>query len=156
MFDRNTTTHGDRRKVPVQIRLVDGTLTGAQLLMAQGARLIDVLNRSEPFVEIELADGTALVLSKQAIREVIPVTLAKVDQLTRARNGSFDPLEVLGLQAGASENEIRAAFVARVKQYHPDRFASLSLPGEVEEYARCMLQRINTAYQLLAPREAVA
>ena len=51
----------------------------------------------------------------------------------------IDPYAVLGIQPGAGDEEIRAAYLAKVKLYPPDR-----APGEFE--------RVREAYDLLRDR----
>jgi hypothetical protein len=157
MFERGfTALNGDRQKVPVSLKLDNGALVSANILMTSGGRLIELLNKPEPFIEVEWADGTTAAVSKQAIREASALTVSKADQLAKSGAASFDPNKLLGVAPGAPNEEIRAAYLARVKQYHPDRFIGLNLPAEVEQYAESMLQRINAAYQFLCPRELAA
>jgi len=50
-----------------------------------------------------------------------------------------DPYRVLGLQSGASDEEVKRAYRQLAKQYHPDRN-----PGD--EHAAQMMNEINAAY----------
>jgi curved DNA-binding protein CbpA len=64
---------------------------------------------------------------------------------------------VLGLTAGATRNDIRQAFFALAKVYHPDRYATAELPGEVRDYLSAMARRINAAHAALeAPQKKQA
>ena len=67
----------------------------------------------------------------------------------RRRPGRFDPREVLGVAASASSDEIRAAYRARMQEYHPDRVAHLG--DELQQLAHEKAQEIQRAYQLLRP-----
>lgn len=56
-----------------------------------------------------------------------------------------DPYEVLGLERGASESEIKKAYKELVKKYHPDQYRDNPLSGLAEE----KLKEINEAYSIL-------
>jgi DnaJ-domain-containing protein 1 len=156
MFERNVVQNGSRQKIPANLRLADDSLVSAMIFAPQGLKLIDLLNRQDGFIEAEMEDGSIVILAKHAVREVLPVGVARLAPLARGQRGEFDPHAVLGVMRGASAEMLRACYLDRVKQYHPDRFVGLNLPKEVEEYAASMLQRINAAYQFLNPRERAA
>jgi DnaJ-class molecular chaperone len=78
--------------------------------------------------------------------------LPKADQLKRGSAGAFDPHQLLGVDAGASPQDIRAAYVAKARLYHPDQFANHPLPPEVSEYLQAMFVHVQSAYELLSPR----
>lgn len=63
-----------------------------------------------------------------------------------------DPYEVLGLKPGASEAEIKAAYKALVKKYHPDKYQNNPLADLAQE----KLQEVNEAYDLLMKKPAGA
>ncbi len=56
-----------------------------------------------------------------------------------------NPYEVLGINPGASEEEIRAAYRELVKKYHPDKYVDNPLADLAEE----KMQEINEAYDTL-------
>ena len=53
----------------------------------------------------------------------------------------------LGLNATASDAEVKKAFRKLVSQYHPDKLVSRGLPEEMMEMARRRVREINTAYE---------
>ncbi len=53
-----------------------------------------------------------------------------------------DPYEVLGVRRGASEEEIKAAYKALAKKYHPDNYVNNPLGDLAEE----KMKEINEAY----------
>lgn len=57
----------------------------------------------------------------------------------------MDPYKVLGVSQNASQEEIRAAYLAMVKKYHPDKYQDPAL----KELADERLKQINEAYDLL-------
>ena len=44
-----------------------------------------------------------------------------------------DPYKVLGVSRGASEDEIKQAYLALVKKYHPDKYQGNPLADLAEE-----------------------
>jgi molecular chaperone DnaJ len=56
-----------------------------------------------------------------------------------------NPYEILGIREGASKDEIKAAYKAQVKKYHPDKHQDNPLYELAEE----KLQEINEAYEYL-------
>jgi molecular chaperone DnaJ len=56
-----------------------------------------------------------------------------------------NPYEVLGIKEGASKDEIKAAYRALVKKYHPDRHQNNPLGDLAGE----KMQEINEAYEFL-------
>ena len=56
-------------------------------------------------------------------------------------NEGVDPYAVLGVQPGASREEVQAAYRAAAKRWHPDR------AGSVEAQAR--MAQLNAAWELL-------
>ena len=59
-------------------------------------------------------------------------------------------LEVLGLGAGASPEEINAAYKRMARTYHPDKVAGEA--QEVREFAEEKMKEINAAYSELKRR----
>ncbi len=54
-----------------------------------------------------------------------------------------DPYEVLGVQRGASDDEIKKAYRALAKKYHPDNFTDQGQRARAEE----KMKEINAAYE---------
>ncbi len=61
----------------------------------------------------------------------------------------YDALEMLGLKASASKDEISAAYRKLVKLYHPDRLRGLGVSPKKIEFAAERLAEINNAYRVL-------
>ena len=57
----------------------------------------------------------------------------------------MDPYEVLGVSPSASPEEIRSAYMALVKKYHPDRYQDSNLKKQAED----KMKQINAAYDML-------
>ena len=59
-------------------------------------------------------------------------------------------LPILGVSRGASEDEIKQAYLALVKKYHPDKYQGNPLADLAEE----KLQEVNEAYDMLKEKSA--
>ena len=57
----------------------------------------------------------------------------------------MNPYQVLGVSPSADKEEIRAAYMALVKKYHPDRYQDSALKAQAEE----KMKQINAAYDML-------
>lgn len=62
------------------------------------------------------------------------------------------PYFVLGLSAGASQDEIRSAYKRLAKLYHPDRYDPRTQPKS-HKHANERMQRLNQAYDLIGEPE---
>jgi DnaJ like chaperone protein len=60
-----------------------------------------------------------------------------------------DPLLILGLEPGATADEIKARWRQLVGENHPDRAMAQGLPAEFVSIATAKLARINAAYDML-------
>jgi hypothetical protein len=156
MFERNRVDNApDVTAIPVEATLVDGTVIKGRLLVPAGKSLADVLGSPGAFVEMEPYGGERSFLAKAQLALVRPVGVPKAPNLAArlADPGGFDPHRVLGLSAGAGRDEVRQAYFARAKAYHPDRYATAELPEEVRDYLAAMARRINAAYAALTAPE---
>ena len=61
----------------------------------------------------------------------------------------MNPYKVLGVSENATPEEIRKAYLALVKKYHPDRYAD----GPMKDMANEKLKEINQAYELLTKKK---
>ena len=64
-----------------------------------------------------------------------------------AGENEFDPYQVLRITTDASKEEIKAAYVNLIKQYHPDKVSHLG--QEFQKLADEKAQLINRAYEIL-------
>ena len=136
---------------PVEIRFADGGQAKGRMLVPAGRSLADTLNSPGGFMEFEPYGGEPTFLPKARLAEVRPLGVPKGINL-KARLSASEPLNpyaILGLQPGASYEQVRKAYFALVKAYHPDRYATAELPPEVLEYMLTMVRRINAAHAAL-------
>jgi DnaJ-domain-containing protein 1 len=79
------------------------------------------------------------------------------DKLEDNSVNAFDAYAMLRIKPTATNDEIRAAYKARMKAVHPDTFASLGLDEEIAKAAVLATQKVNFAYQkILRERGAKA
>jgi hypothetical protein len=151
MFERNKIETVVKSGVPAEITIDTGEVLAGRMLIAMGRNLADVLNGPGAFVEFEPWGGEALFVAKASMRSVKLVQVPRPEDLKGrvAASDGFDPHGVLGIEAGASLDEIKSAWHRLSKAYHPDRYAAAELPAEVVDYLGAMARRINTAYAAL-------
>jgi hypothetical protein len=146
MFSSSTQTQRSMAK----LTLVDGKALIVSVKLPISGKLADAFNGTDTFIDIISGDGTQQIINKSTIAraEAVEPPKAALNQQRRSADKShFNPYAVLGVEKTASSEDIRSAFVALVKIYHPDRFASLDIPQEMKDYAAAMQARINMAYQ---------
>jgi DnaJ-domain-containing protein 1 len=140
-------------RIPVRIDMLDGSRLDLSLISPRALlKMHELINREEPFIDVESHDGERFVIAKTAIKSVKPrdIPVAKdLGQRIEDKNG-FDPHRVLGVSKEQAPDAVHQAYLALVQQYHPDRFASIQLPKEVGEYIAAMSRRINMAYDMLS------
>jgi len=62
----------------------------------------------------------------------------------------MDPYKVLGVNPGASQEEIKSAYRTLVKKYHPDKY----IDNPLGDLAKEKMQQINQAYEMLSGNNA--
>jgi hypothetical protein len=147
-----TSSSNQPQRALAKITFADGKAVVAAVKLPISGKLIEAFNSQDGFIDVILGDGTAQVINKTIIAraEAVDPPKAGLNQQRRSSDKiGFNAFAVLGLQKTATTDDIRAAYVALVKLYHPDRFAGLDLPEETKAYAAAMQARINMAYQQL-------
>jgi DnaJ-like protein len=152
MFERSKIDNApEPNAVPAEVTFADGTLAKGKLLVAMGKTVADALNGPGAFIEFEPYGGERSYLAKAQLASVKLVGVPRSPNL-QARLvdiDGFDPHRILGVMAGASREELRSAYFAMAKTYHPDRYATAELPAEVRDYLAAMARRINAAHAAL-------
>ncbi len=146
------TSSAQAQRSMAKLTLTDGKSLIVSVKLPLSGKLTDAFNSAEAFVDIITGDGTQQFINKSVIArvETMDPPKAGLNQQRRSVDKSgFNPYAVLGIEKSASPEDIRAAYVALVKIYHPDRFTSLDIPQEMKNYAAAMQARINMAYQQL-------
>jgi DnaJ domain len=140
------------QRAMAKLTLIDGKNLIVSLKLPMSGKMPDAFNSSDSFIDIITGDGTQQVINKSIIAraEAVEPPRAGLNQQRRSSDKSgFNAYAVLGIEKTATADAMRAAYLALVKAYHPDRFASLDLPQEIKDYAAAMQARINMAYQQL-------
>ncbi len=137
MFDRSHMQQA-KQKTMVEIETVAGKIMIGEIFLAQGQRLADALNDTRGFLPVESVDGVVFNIAKS--------TIAMARAVAEPPKAVTDPYAILRVQRGASFQEVREAWMKRVKACHPDRLESLDLEEEIIYEARRVTQRLNNAY----------
>lgn len=136
----------------VEIELVTGQRRRGQIWITAGKSLADVLNGAQTFLEmVPLGESQSCFLAKAHIVSAHLLEIPKFSPLhDRRKSGpSDDPYEILAVSQGAPWSMVRDAYLKLAKLYHPDRYSSIDLPAEVQEYIGSRARRINAAYSIL-------
>ncbi len=154
MFERNkvdTVTQAPQLAVPAEVTFNTGETARGRFFIASSRSFADALNSATPFLEFEAYGEDRRFIAKSSIRDVKLVAVPSAANLhNRVRDGdNFEPHQVLGVDRSTDWADVRAAYFALSKTYHPDRFASVDLPAEVGDYLSVMSRRINLAYAAL-------
>ena len=135
----------------VALTFADGRTETVSVRLPLSAKLHDALNNGDMFLDVTNADEKQYFVAKREIAKVELVEVPKANQLNLQRRATdrerFNPYEVLGVDRGADAEQIRQAYHAMIKSYHPDRYTGIDLPKEMKEYASAMVVRINLAYE---------
>ena len=156
MFERNKVDNApDMTALPVEAVFVDGTTVRGKLLVATTKSIGEVLNGNGTFLEFEPYGAERTFIAKAQLASIRLLGVPKLPNLNaRLRDlDGFDPYHVLGVAPGATRENIRDAYFALAKSYHPDRYANAELPAEVIEYLFAMARRINAANAALTTED---
>jgi DnaJ-domain-containing protein 1 len=130
-------------KTRTTIKLKDGSVLNGHVYCSQDERLSDLLNSDKRFLPFETMDGEIIFVTKDAMSQVMPKEKIGLE------NVYLDPYGILSLPKDASLENIKEAYHAKVRAFHPDRLTALELPDEIISYATDIMARINEAYQRL-------
>jgi len=143
--------------IAIELTLEDGRLLKGRLAIPMSKTVFEVLNGPGAFVDFEPFDGDRQYLAKTTLRAVKLVNPPKAANLAGKLKDmdGFDPHRILGVGTEAGWDDVRQAYHALAKAYHPDRYSSAELPAEVRDYLSVMARRINAAYAALeSPHQA--
>ena len=150
---QSSATDKDLIRIPVRIEMLDGTRMDANLISPRALlKLFELINREEKFIDAEMPGGERIILAKTAIKTVKSRDIPKAKdlaELVEDKNG-FDPHRVLQVEKTADAEAVRHAYLSMVREYHPDRFAAIGMPKEINDYLSVMLRRVNAAYDMLS------
>jgi hypothetical protein len=156
MFERSRVDNApDLTAMPVEATFADGSVVRGKLLVATTKSIGDVLNGGGAFMEFEPYGGERSYIAKAQIASIKMLGVPKLPNLNARLKDydGFDPYAVLGIKPGATREDIRQAYFALAKTYHPDRYATAELPTEVIEYLFAMARRVNAAHEVLSAEQ---
>ncbi|XBQ14939.1 MAG: molecular chaperone DjiA [Oceanicaulis sp.] len=118
------------------------------------AVLEDVL---DGLFHIAKADGRVTADEEEylsRVAEIFGFRALDYDRIRVAHLGApeDDPWALLGLERGASPEEIKRAYRRAAAQNHPDRLIARGAPAEMQRIADAKMAAINAAYKQIAPR----
>ncbi|MBX9925989.1 MAG: J domain-containing protein [Hyphomicrobiaceae bacterium] len=156
MFERNPVDNISAVTVAIEATLDDGRVITGRAAVSNARAVHKLMDGSEPFLYVEEFDGEATFVPKASIKALKLVTPMRPQALNaRVQDAtSFDPYRVLGIGKSAPWDEIKSAYHRLSKLYHPDVYASVTLPPEVATYLGARASEINAAFRLLKSREA--
>lgn len=136
-------------------RMAQGSTAGFEAYADQAAKL---LGQGSPVLE-DLLEALMLIAVTDGVH---PDEVTYLDQVAtrfgfapaeyariKARHiapSEDDPYVILGVEPGAAPEQVRAAYRALVKAYHPDRHMAEGTPPEFIRVAEHRMAAINTAY----------
>lgn len=119
-------------------------LEAVRQLVAYFEPIIERKQRASGFAD----DGTSAGSTHSAPPP--PPRAAPPPPAARAADDPDDPYVVLGIERGASQEEIKAAFRTQIKLNHPDKVAHLS--PALQQFAASQTLRVKWAYDTLTRR----
>lgn len=137
------------QRLLVNLTMADGKVMMASVKLPMSGKLNDLLNNADRFLDVLGSEGEQFFLSKELVQRVAVANPPKASLNLNRRTADgqhFNPWAVLGIPSNSSPDDIKSAYRALVKTYHPDRLANYDLPHEMKEYAAAMLARINIAH----------
>ncbi len=171
VFDTKQKTYRHRNEANVLLTLAGADKpVPATMFLSLGERASDLLNDGRAFIPVRLGDGETMIIAKSQIATIVEGKASteesgkskiygedfSTSQKPEAPQKNFDPYAMLRIAPTASNEEIRAAYKARMKAVHPDTFASLGLDEEISKAAVLATQKVNYAYQKIMRERGAA
>lgn len=141
--------------IKVELFMTDGSRRIGVVLKPRDKTLREIFNQGhERFVEFTCDEFGETIVAKPSIMEIRPFDVKRSADFDTVKDFQAKPAGVermdahslLGVQQGASKDEIHAAYIKGARAYHPDRFAETDLPQEIRAYIDAMARRLNAAY----------
>lgn len=156
----NLFTHGKQRNFPLDQALQDFRRTCHHRddlcrafveIQVQAALAADSLNAAERDVLWRVCQALGITRVQLAQIEALVRLQQGLHRGARARSGSLTPLvdsyKVLGVEAQASDAEIKKAYRRLINQHHPDKLVARGLPESMMEVAEEKTRQIRGAYE---------
>lgn len=163
-FDAKQRTYRHRTEITVTLRMAGaGAPVAATVFTSLGERASDLLNDARAFIPVRLPSGETMIVAKSQIASITEETADPREEKPKSKlHGedfstepklpekplkSFDVYAALKIAPTATNEEVRAAYKARMKAVHPDALAALGLDEEISKAAVLAAQKVNYAYQ---------
>ncbi len=150
MLDRANGGYRHKNETPVRLQLIGGEPENAHVFNVNGERITDLLNDPRSFIPIRTQSAGVKIVAKTQIVSMLEYgddVNSKPAARTVSASKSRNPYAVLRIEEGASIEDIRAAYKARIKSVHPDLIASLNLDEDLSRAALLATQKLNYAYR---------
>ncbi|MEL6372460.1 MAG: J domain-containing protein [Pseudomonadota bacterium] len=151
MFERNKIDRPEQGTLSAQLTLDDGRTVAGKIVIPISRSVFDLLNQQGGFLEFEPFGGEREFIAKHTLRSLKLMEVPRTESLNAKLRSldQFEPHTVLGVASDAPWDDVRQAFLSLSKLYHPDRYAGVELPPEIQGYLASMARRINAAYGAL-------
>jgi DnaJ like chaperone protein len=123
-------------EIQISVAFVDAHLSAVEEKLLQ--QVADALAISASRLQYLLGRYQAEARFAKRPRQAAP----KADTL-------LDAYQLLGVEAGCSESELKKAYKKQMAQHHPDKLMSQGLPAEMMELAKRKTQDIQAAYEII-------
>lgn len=129
-------------EVQFEIVLAKGNVTAAERALLW--RVADQLGVGR----VELAQLEAVLRAQRHFRQRAP------DQPPQGL-GLGDAYKALGIEAAASDKEVKTAYRRLMNQHHPDKLVAKGMPESMLEVAKERTREIRAAYELIKERRGI-
>ena len=172
-FDAKQRTYRHRNEINVTLRMSGAAAPVAATVFASlGERASDLMNDTRAFIPVRLASGETMIVAKSQIASITEETADPCEEKPKSKlHGEdfsaapklqenalkpFDVYAALKIAPTATNEEVRAAYKARMKAVHPDALAALGLDEEIGKAAVLAAQKVNYAYQKIMRERGAA
>lgn len=144
-------------KVRILYHLAQQDVAGFEEYLRQVAKMFDdapavLEDVLDCLLHVAVADGVAHPRELELIEKaaaIFKISKSAFHRLKAAHLGlsDDDPFLVLGLEPGASDDEIKAAYRELARDHHPDAMVARGVPADLVKIAEGRMAAINDAYE---------
>jgi len=151
MFERNPVDAHRLMGVAVALTMKDGATVTGKAGIPHGRSIARLLEGADEFLFVETFEGESAFVPKSEIKGLRVLDTGRLQPLRAPPHDAagYDPHKVLGVERGAGQDEVKAAYHKMTRLYHPDSYAGVTLPPEVGTYLDQRCKQINAAFELL-------
>jgi len=158
MFERNPVDTAATMAVAVELTMKDGAIITGKAALPNARGIAKLLDGPDAFLYVATFEGGSEFAPKADIKSVKVIDGGRVQPLRtlHADATHFDPYKALNLERGASFEDIKAAYHKMTRLYHPDSYAGVTLPPEVQAYIDARCKQVTAAFTALRPQRKQA